>query len=83
MLGPGDDASGGSDPDHGAMTSARIQAQGLTGAVGNVRPSQPWNDGRSRVFGSDGRQQRSGVRHLVIFRAPVVGCAQPVAGSLR
>jgi hypothetical protein len=65
------------------MTSTRIQVEGLTGAVGNLRSSQPRDDGRIRVFGSDPRLQRSGVRHLVIFRAPIVGCAQPVAGSPR
>ena len=63
------------------MTSMGIQVEALTPGVENVRASQAWEDGRVRVPGCVPAEQRFQVRHLVIFRAPVVGYTRPAANG--
>jgi hypothetical protein len=70
---------GRSNPDDAGMTSTGIQAGTLTPAADNVQVSQPRPRGRVRVPGFGPAEQRFQVRHLVIFRAPIVGCSRPTA----
>jgi hypothetical protein len=70
---------GGSNPDDAGMTSTGIQAGTLTPAADNVQASQPRPRGRVRVSGFGSAEQRFQVRHLVIFRAPIVGSTRPAA----
>jgi hypothetical protein len=61
------------------MITSGIEVGTLTPAVDNVEPSQPREGGRVRVPGFGPAEQRSHVRHLVIFRAPGVGYIRPAA----
>jgi hypothetical protein len=47
-------------------------------AVGKVQARQR-RDGFVRLPGADPNERPWRVRHLVIFRAPIVGCPRPVA----
>jgi hypothetical protein len=48
-------------------------------AVGKVRRRQRWEDGPVQWGGADPNERPCRVRHLVIFRAPIVGGRRPVA----
>jgi hypothetical protein len=61
---------------HSAGTGHAVFDAGKTTAVGSVQAS-PRDGGRIRVFGSEPDEPRCRVRHLVIFRAPIVGFARP------
>jgi hypothetical protein len=78
-LEPGDDAAGPPNPDDAGMVTTGIEVETLTPAVDNVEPSQPREGGRVRVPGFGPAEPRFHVRHLVIFRAPVVGYVRPAA----
>ena len=62
---------------HLAPTADAMVDAGKTTAVGNVQ-ALPRDGGRIRVSGSDPDEPRCRVRHLVIFRAPIVGYGRPV-----
>jgi hypothetical protein len=51
----------------------------LTPAVATVQATRPWDGGRTRVPGFGPAEPRFHVRHLVIFRAPIIGYARPGA----
>jgi hypothetical protein len=70
---------GRSNPDDAGMTSTGIQVGTLTPAGDNVRAPRPRDGGRVRLPGFGPAVQRSNVRHLVIFRAPIVGSTRPAA----
>jgi hypothetical protein len=78
-LEPGDDAAGPSNFDDAGMISTGIEVGTLTPAVDTVQASQPRGGGRVQVPGFGQAEQRFPVRHLVIFRAPVVGYIRPAA----
>jgi hypothetical protein len=67
------------------MITTGIEVGTLTPAVDNVEPSQPSQPslpregGRVEVTGVGPAEQQFHVRHLVIFRAPVVGYIRPAA----
>jgi hypothetical protein len=61
------------------MISTGIEVGTVTPAVDNVQASQPRERGRVQVPGLGQAEQRLPVRHLVIFRAPVVGYVRPAA----
>jgi hypothetical protein len=60
-------------PYGGAMVDA-----GENTAVGKVQARQR-RDGLVQLPGADPNERPRRVRHLVIFRAPIVGCPRPVA----
>ena len=64
------------------MTSTGIQVEALTSAIENVEASQAREGGHVRTPGFDPAEQPFRVRHLVIFRAPVVGYARPGADGV-
>jgi hypothetical protein len=59
------------------MASTGIQGKALAAAIKTVPASEPLERARTRVPGLDPTQERSQVRHLVIFRAPIVGFGRP------
>ncbi|HET6834914.1 MAG TPA: hypothetical protein VFH30_13650 [Acidimicrobiales bacterium] len=61
------------------MTSRGVQVEALATAVENVQASEPPQGGRIPVPGFDPSKERCQVRHLVIFRAAIVGYTRPAA----
>ncbi len=59
------------------MAGTGIQVEALAAAVNTVSASEPPERGRTRVPGFDPARERSQVRHLVIFRAAIVGYTRP------
>jgi hypothetical protein len=70
---------GRSSADDAGMTSTGIQVGTLTPAADNVHASQPRHRGRVRVPGFGPAERRFQVRHLMIFRVPIVGVTRPAA----
>ena len=58
-----------------------MNGAGPTTEVEGVQVSQARERGRIGVIRTDPAESRGKVRHLVIFSAPIVGCARPAAGS--
>jgi hypothetical protein len=48
-------------------------------AVEKVQARQRRHDGPMQLSGADPKERPCRVRHLVIFRAPIVGCPRPLA----
>ena len=48
-------------------------------AVEKVQTRQRWDGGPMQLPGADPNERPCRVRHLVIFRTPIVGCPRPVA----
>jgi hypothetical protein len=48
-------------------------------AVEKVPARQCWDGGPMQLPGADPNERPCRVRHLVIFRTPIVGCPRPVA----
>ena len=70
-------------PDDAGMIGTGIEVGSVAPTVQSVPAAQPRGRGNVRVPGFGPPEQRAGVRHLVIFRAPVVGCARPAAARAR
>ena len=66
-----------------SMIGTGIEVGSVAQTVQSVPAAQPRRHGSVRVPGFGPPEQRAGVRHLVIFRAPIVGCARPAAAGAR
>jgi hypothetical protein len=82
-LAPGNDAPGRRDPDDAGMISTGIEVGSVASAVESVPAAQPQGAGGVRVPGFGAAERRFDVRHLVIFRAPVIGYARPATAGAR
>ena len=65
------------------MIGTGIEVGSVAPTVLSVPAAQPRGRGNVRVPGFGPAEQRAGVRHLVIFRAPIVGYARPAAAGAR
>lgn len=65
------------------MIGTGIEVGSVAPTAQSVPAAQPRGGGNVRVPGPGAAEQRSDVRHLVIFRAPVVGYARPAAAVAR
>ena len=75
-MAPGDDAAGRRNPDDAVMIGTSIEVGTVAPAAESVPSAQRREGGNGRVPGIGAAEQRFDVRHLVIFRAPVVGYAR-------